>query len=241
MVAWIDTLHGRVRTAGIGILIAFVGIALYATSRLVWEPLGYLGIAASIVGTVVVIWAFVHPTRAGLPVDNRPVVYLEPDVVNPVRIFISYSHFPDDSRLVFRLVDYVEERLWRKRVLIGSRAAVSIHCDRRVSKGTEWQDKFNESLFQDANYILLIVSPDYLASEYCVSQMNLASVRQQASSSKLIPVILCPVEWEPQSDWKSLPTNGQPVTSWPNVEEAFADIAEGIIKAFPAVLQKWAP
>jgi len=138
MVAWIVTLHGRVRTACIGVLIAFVGIALNATSRLVWDPLGYLGIAASIVGVVVVIWAFVHPTRAGLPVDNRPVVYLEPDVVNPVRIFVSYSHSSDDSKLAFQLVDCLEERLWRKRVLIGSSAAVSIHCDRRVSRGTEW-------------------------------------------------------------------------------------------------------
>ena len=25
---------------------------------------------------------------------------LEPDVVNPVRIFVSYSHSPDDSKLV---------------------------------------------------------------------------------------------------------------------------------------------
>ena len=164
----------------------------------------------------------------------------EPDVVNPVRVFVSYSHFPDDSKLVFQLVDCLEERLWRKRVLIGSSAAVSIHCDRRVSKGTEWQDKFNESLFQNANYILLLVSPDYLASEYCVSQMNLASIRQQASSSKIIPVILCPVEWEPQSDWRSLPTNGQPIARWPNVEEALADIAEGIIghfrKSFKSVI-----
>jgi hypothetical protein len=60
--------------------------------------------------------------RYTLPADN-----LEPDVVNPVRVFVSYSHSPDDSKLVFQLVDCLKERLLRKRVLIGSSAAVGIH------------------------------------------------------------------------------------------------------------------
>ena len=117
-------------------------------------------------------------------------------------------------------------------------SAVEINCDRRVTTGTGWQDEFNESLFRSANFFLLIVSPDYLLSDYCRFQMKSAEWSEQTGSAKVIPIILRPVEWQPHSPWKPLPTNSQPVTNWANHDEAFADIAEGILQAIPAELQK---
>jgi hypothetical protein len=168
----------------------------------------------------------------------------DPDLVN---IFVSYSHFPNDSNIVFKLVDYLSKRLDKMRKsaeIIADqevsvlRTAVNINCIRKVTTGDRWQDEFDEIMFLSANFIILMVSPDYLASDYCRRQMNRAEERQQKGSAKVIPVLLYPVEWHPPAFWELLPRNGNPVTNWPNHNEAFADIAEGILQVIPAELQK---
>jgi len=174
---------------------------------------------------------------------SRPIT-TDPDSVN---IFVSYSHFPDDSSLVFKLADYLHNALDKVRgdvEIIGDREvtayrqAVKISCTRRVTTGAGWQDEFDEIQFLSANFILLMVSPDYLASDYCRRQMDRAVERGQAGSAKVIPVILRPVEWRAPDFLEILPRNGQPVTNWPDRDEAFADIVEGILRAIPADLQK---
>jgi hypothetical protein len=175
----------------------------------------------------------------------RPITR-DPDSIN---IFVSYSHFPDDSYLVFKLVDYLSKRLDKVRECVeisggrehvAYRQAANICCIRRVTTGDGWQDELDEIQFLSANYLLLMVSPDYLASDYCRRQMGRAEECEQKGSAKVIPIMLCPVEWRPPAPLEFLPRNGQPVTNWPNRDEAFADIAEGILQAIPAEIQiKW--
>ena len=171
---------------------------------------------------------------------------IEPDSVN---IFVSHSHFPNDCDAVFKLADYFYKRFWKDRIVVKliadqqvevHTAAVEIWCNRWVTTTDAWQDELDENEFLSANYILLMVSPDYLASDYCRRQMNHAEEREQMGLAKVIPVILRPVEWSLPAFWELLPRNGQPVANWPNREEAFADIAEGVLQAIPAeVSQKW--
>ena len=54
----------------------------------------------------------------------------------------------------------------------------------------------------------------------------------QTGEARVIPILLRPVDWvyAPFSQLEVLPKNHQPVTSshWPNQDEAFREIAEGI-------------
>jgi hypothetical protein len=163
-----------------------------------------------------------------------------------VSIYISYSHFPEDSGVVFDLERYLSSRLdkWTPvevpecpELGTGLQQAVSIWCDRRVSTGTGWQDVMNEREFEAANYILLAVSPDYLESEYCLRQMERAKERARAGTAQVILVLLCPTEWWAREGWRLLPRGGKPVSSWPDRGAAFADIAEGILELIPAEVQ----
>jgi tetratricopeptide (TPR) repeat protein len=54
--------------------------------------------------------------------------------------------------------------------------------------------------------------------------------RHYAGEARVIPVILRPVDWDdaPFSKLQVLPTNRRPITSWPNSDEAFFDVARGI-------------
>ena len=77
----------------------------------------------------------------------------------------------------------------------------------------------------------MLVSSDFLSSDYCYDvEMRRALDRHATGDGRVIPVILRAVEWKgaPFGHLQALPTDGQPVTSWSNRDEAFADVVRGI-------------
>ena len=83
--------------------------------------------------------------------------------------------------------------------------------------------------------ILLLISADFLASDYCYSvEMQRAQQRHEAGEARVIPVILRPVDWQHEPllhKLQALPTSARPVTDWPappTHDAAFTDIARGI-------------
>ncbi len=119
--------------------------------------------------------------------------------------------------------------------------------DRDISAGMEWASVIDERLNQ-AHIILLLISPDFMASDYCYSiEMARALERHNAGEARVIPIILRPVDWEDASfsELQALPEDGKPVSSsqWHNLDEAFLTVVKGIRKAIkelssslPAVL-----
>ena len=102
--------------------------------------------------------------------------------------------------------------------------------DRKISSSVEWQKEIDTNL-NNADLILLLVSPDFLASEYCYSiEMQLALKRHKAGDARVIPIIIRPVHWqyEPLSKLQVLPTNAKPASRWLNRDEAWFDVTAGI-------------
>jgi hypothetical protein len=82
-----------------------------------------------------------------------------------------------------------------------------------------------------AHIILLLISANFLASEYCVSrEMMRALERHERGEAHVIPVLLRPVliTDAPFAKLQPLPTNGKPVTRWKDRDLAFYNIAQGI-------------
>ncbi|HLI09580.1 MAG TPA: TIR domain-containing protein [Ktedonobacteraceae bacterium] len=89
-------------------------------------------------------------------------------------------------------------------------------------------------LLSTANVILLLVSTDFLHSDFCYEiEMKEAMRRHERGEAYVIPVILRPCDWqeEPFGILKPLPTKGKAVTKWHNRDDAFLDINRGIRKA----------
>jgi len=105
--------------------------------------------------------------------------------------------------------------------------------DRQITAGTQWAQAIDTHL-NSASVILLLISPDFFASDYCYGiEMIQALERHKANEARVIPILLRPVDWEgaPFVHLQALPTNAKPVTTWSNQDEAFADVATGIRRA----------
>ena len=106
--------------------------------------------------------------------------------------------------------------------------------DRMIEAGEERKEAINKNL-EEAQIILLLVSATFLASDYCCDvEMKRAVERHDRGEARVIPVILRPVDnWQaaPFAKLGVAPTDGRPVTSWPNRDEAFADVVAHIRKA----------
>ncbi len=79
--------------------------------------------------------------------------------------------------------------------------------------------------------IVLLISPDYLASEHCYEhEMQPALALATTGSVRLIPVLLHPIDQDisPLARYKPLPSNGVPVSRWPHRDDALLEVAKGI-------------
>ena len=101
--------------------------------------------------------------------------------------------------------------------------------DRNISAGKLW-DKEIRTHLNAAHIILLLISADFLDSDYCDEvEVQEALRRHRAGEARVIPVILRPCDWESSFGYlQALPKNGKPVTKWLNRDAAFTDIAKGI-------------
>ena len=111
---------------------------------------------------------------------------------------------------------------------------IAVWHDRDISAGSVWEHEIKQHL-NAAQIILLLISPDFMQSDYCYGiEMQRALERHANGEAKVIPVILRPVYWgiKPLRALQALPTDGEPVTSplWHDLDTAFYDITEGIYK-----------
>jgi hypothetical protein len=101
---------------------------------------------------------------------------------------------------------------------------------RDILAGANWADEM-ETQLNTASIILLLISPDFMASDYCYSvEMQRALERHRTGKARVIPIILRPVLWEdvPINELQLLPTTGKHVTQWINRDEAFLNVARAI-------------
>lgn len=137
-----------------------------------------------------------------------------------IEVFFSYSHKDEDLR------DELEKHL----SILKRQGVIQSWHDRRIGAGREWEGEIDKHL-NTAHIILLLISADFLTSDYCYEvEMKRAMERHQAGETRVIPVILRPCDWEDALFGKlqALPMDAKPITSWPNRDEAFLDVARGI-------------
>jgi hypothetical protein len=119
---------------------------------------------------------------------------------------------------------------------------ITVWQDRDISLGAQWEREIDIHL-SEAQLVLLLISPDFIDSDYCYGiEMKQALRKQEQGEATVIPVILRPVYWQgtPFGKLQALPRDATPVVdrSWHDVDEAFFNVAEGIRKVVEEQVRK---
>src|SRR5712692_4959729 len=142
------------------------------------------------------------------------------EIPTPVEVFCSYAH--EDEAWLRKLETHLS--------LLKQQGLISLWHDRLISPGTNWVQAIDSRL-ETASVILLLVSADFLTSDYCYSiEMKRALERQEAGEARVVPILVRPVDWKgaPFAHLQALPTDAKPIVSWRSKERALVDIAAGI-------------
>jgi hypothetical protein len=148
------------------------------------------------------------------------------EVIKGWRVFYSYSH--KDAELRDTLGTYLAPLVQQKKI-------AEWH-DRKVEPGANWETEIRSEL-ESADLILLLVSADFLASEYCFGvEVEKALTRLKRDEVKVVPVLLKPCLWKESrfSELQIIPRDGKAITSWASPEEALTNVADEISKLVSA-------
>jgi internalin A len=139
----------------------------------------------------------------------------------PVRLFYSYSRF--DMAMQLKLKKHLSplERI----------GLVKGWWDQLIPPGEKWDEEIKMKL-EESEIVLLLVSANFLDSEYCRNEMTWAWEMQK----EILPVILRDVNgWKEQplgdiklGDLNARPISGNPITSFKRSDKGYADVSKGV-------------
>ncbi|MCW3101531.1 MAG: hypothetical protein JWL77_7149 [Chthonomonadaceae bacterium] len=144
-------------------------------------------------------------------------------------VFFSYSHADEALR----------DQLERQLAILRRQGVIETWHDRRIGAGKDFAQAIDAHIESD-DIILLLVSPDFLASDYCYErEMMRAMSRHETGQAIVIPVILRACDWHsaPFGKLNATPRDGLPVTQWPDRDQAFLEVARAVRAAAESIGQ----
>jgi len=153
----------------------------------------------------------------------------------PVSLFYSYAH--EDEALRDELRGHLK--------ILERRGLLSSWHDREITPGEDWHSRIDAQL-QMADLVLLLVSKDFIESDYIFGrELTVAMQRHEAGLSTVVPIVVRAIDIEPEDRdafpflrLQGLPTDLRPVTSWPNRDEAWTNVAKGLRATVKAIHEK---
>ncbi len=161
--------------------------------------------------------------------DNKQVISLSKPKLTFVKVHYCYDHEDEELRVELdKHLKALEQRGW-----------ISSWNEYEISAGKE-REREIETHLSSADIILLLVSPDFMASDRYSTDIQEAMERHEKGEAKVIPIILRPVDWQdtPFGNLQALPTAGKAITVWSNRDEALLVVEQGIRKAVKELLKR---
>ncbi|HQT53440.1 MAG TPA: toll/interleukin-1 receptor domain-containing protein [Phenylobacterium sp.] len=135
-------------------------------------------------------------------------------------VFFSYPHADEAMR------DQLEKQL----AMLRRQKVIETWHDRRIGAGQNLDHEIDDHIERD-EIILLLVSADFLASDYCYDrEMLRAMERHSRGAAIVIPVILRACDWHgaPFGKLMATPPDGKPITQWPDQDQAMLEVAKAV-------------
>lgn len=134
--------------------------------------------------------------------------------------FISYSHA--DSKHLERLHKHMAQLL-RDEVF-------ETWTDHAIVAGSNLDAEVFFAL-RSSQVFIALVSPDYLASNYCYEkEFEAAQTLEAEGKLHIVPVIVEPCDWlsSPFKTRMALPKDGKPIPEWTNENVAYLNVIQGL-------------
>ena len=137
-----------------------------------------------------------------------------------IKLFLSYSHQDDELR----------KELEKHLAALRREGAIDVWHDHRIGPGDEFAQEISNQL-ESADIVLLLVSSDFLHSDYCYDiEMKLVVERHAEGSARVIPAILRPCDWQqtPLGKPNATPPDGKAVTEHMSLDRGFLQVARAV-------------
>jgi hypothetical protein len=110
---------------------------------------------------------------------------------------------------------------------------ISTWHDRRIVPGDEFEGQIDH-YFSTADIILLLISSDFIASDYCYQiEMRNALQRHECGEAVVIPVILRTCAWLqlPFGKLLAATVDGKPIVQFPTYDDGFVQVVDAVSRA----------
>ena len=148
-------------------------------------------------------------------------LYAGPEAMTaPLKVFFSYAHADEAHR----------ETLANHLSALEDEGLIVVWHDRKITGGREWAGAIDDAL-RSADIVLLLISADFLASDYCNDvELTEAIRRHDAAQARVVPVILRSCDWEHSrfARFNALPPDGVPVVEAEHPDQRFVAVARGL-------------
>jgi hypothetical protein len=137
-----------------------------------------------------------------------------------ISLFFSYAH--ED--------EYYRDELATHLAVMRRSGLIRMWHDRQIPAGANLDGTIDQNL-ERADVILLLISPYFLASDYCYEKEGQRALEKAKDGSAVaIPVILQFSDWQnsPFGKLRVTPRDGAPIATFANIHEAFGQVAEDI-------------
>lgn len=116
---------------------------------------------------------------------------------------------------------------------------ITIGSHDTIKAGTESEKGIKELLYS-AHMILLLISPDFIASDYCYDILELSLQRYEQNEALISGILLrhTTLKGAPFDRLPMLPGDGQPVSKWTDQDEAWNDVFKHL---YPMVVELLLP
>ncbi len=138
-------------------------------------------------------------------------------------VVFSYSHADEALR------DELEKHL----MPLHRSGLIETWHDRRIVPGQTFESEIDKH-FKTADVILLLVSADFIASDYCFNtEMSIALERHKKGEAIVLPVILRSCAWHglPFGHLLAATKDGRPITKFSSIDDGFVEVVNAVSRA----------
>ena len=144
-----------------------------------------------------------------------------------LKLFISYSH--TDEQRIDAFTTHIKP--------LEDKGLIELWYDKKVIRGTPFHEHIDMKL-ESADIICLAVSASFLSSPECIKEKLLALKLRDTQGITVFPIILSPCAWKDDaiSSLLASPKDGQPITSFSNMDEAWQDVYSALKTAIQEII-----